>query len=126
MPPRDSRHFVPALVTLGENPRFLFGRPRPPSARSGEDLKPTTRLPLRFVQKLSVRHVSNSLSTQRRQTIDPAPHRGRCGRTTAYGLAKRSAENFRDILVTPNRSQLLVVHDSRSLLVSSDAKMSYR
>src|ERR1700678_2777251 len=84
MPPRDSRHFVPALVTLGENPRFLFGRPRPPSARSGEDLKPTTRLPLRFVQKLSVRHVSNSLSTQRRQTIDPAPHRGRCGLTTAY------------------------------------------
>jgi hypothetical protein len=85
MPPRDSRHFVPALVTLGENPRFLFGRPRPPSARSGEDLKPTKRLPLRFVQKLSVRHVSNSLSTQRRQTIDPAPHRGRCGLTTAYG-----------------------------------------
>jgi hypothetical protein len=36
------------------------------------------------VQKLSVRHVSNSLSTQRRQTIDPAPHRGRCGLTTAY------------------------------------------
>ena len=57
MPPRDSRHFVPALVTLGENPRFLLGRPRPPSARSGEDLKPTKRLPLRFVQKLSVRHV---------------------------------------------------------------------
>jgi hypothetical protein len=56
LPPRDSRHFVPALVTLGENPRFLFGRPRPPSARSGEDLKPTKRLPLRFVQKLSVRH----------------------------------------------------------------------
>ena len=87
MPPRDSRHFVPALVTLGENPRFLFGRPRPPSARSGEDLKPTKRLPLRFVQKLSVRHVSNSLSTQRRQTIEPAPHRGRCGLTTAYGAA---------------------------------------
>jgi hypothetical protein len=84
MPPRHSRHFVPALVTLGENPRFLFGRPRPPSARSGEDLKPTKRLPLRFVQKLSVRHVSNSLSTQRRQTIDPAPHRDRCGLTTAY------------------------------------------
>src|ERR1700684_2709138 len=91
MPPRDSRHFAPALVTLGENPRFLFGRPRPPSARSGEDLKPTTRLPLRFVQKLSVRHVSNSLSTQRRQTIDPAPHRGRCGLTTAY-----SQSNDRD------------------------------
>src|ERR1700677_4132541 len=84
MSPCDSRDFVPALVTLGENPRFLFGRPRPPSARSGEDLKPTKRLPLRFVQKLSVRHVSNSLSTQRRQTIDPAPHRGRCGLTTAY------------------------------------------
>jgi hypothetical protein len=43
------------------------------------------------VQKLSVRHVSNSLSTQRRQTIHPEPHRGRCGLTTAYALAMRSA-----------------------------------
>ena len=84
MSPRDSRDFVPALVALCENPRLLLRRPSPPSARSGEDLKPTNRLPLRFVQKLSVRHVSNSLSTQRRQTIDPAPTRGRCGLTTAY------------------------------------------
>lgn len=55
----EARLSSPTL-TLGENPRFLLGRPRPPSARSGENLKPTKRLPLRFVQKLSVRHVSNT------------------------------------------------------------------
>src|ERR1700677_4725737 len=104
MPPRDSRHFVPALVTLGENPRFLFGRPRPPSARSGEDLKPTTRLPLRFVQKLSVRHVSNSLSTQRRQTIDPAPHRGRCGLTTAYLQAALATKQLSGVRLSCERA----------------------
>jgi NAD(P)-dependent dehydrogenase (short-subunit alcohol dehydrogenase family) len=55
--------------------------------------------------------VSNSLSTQRRQTIDPAPHRGRCGLTTAYeearsrGVAKlplgrmASAEEIADAVI---------------------------
>jgi transposase len=38
--------------------------PRAPSARSGDDLKPTNRLTLRLVQRLSVRHVSNPLPTQ--------------------------------------------------------------
>jgi hypothetical protein len=42
----------------------LLRRPRAPSARSGDDLKPTNRLTLRLVQRLSVRHVSNPLPTQ--------------------------------------------------------------
>jgi hypothetical protein len=42
----------------------LLRRPRAPSARSGEDLKPSNRLTLRLAQKLSVRHVSNPLPTQ--------------------------------------------------------------
>jgi hypothetical protein len=49
-----------------------------PPSRSSENLKPTNRLPLRLVQKLRVRHASNSLSTQRRQTIDRTPTHGRC------------------------------------------------
>ena len=55
---------VPALIALCENRRLLLRRPRAPSARSGEDLKPSNRLTLRLVQKLSVRHVSNPLPTQ--------------------------------------------------------------
>jgi hypothetical protein len=62
--PCDSRDFVPALIALCENRRLLLRRPRAPSARSGEDLKPSNRLTLRLVQKLSVRHVSNPLPTQ--------------------------------------------------------------
>ena len=64
MSPCDSRDFVPDLIALCENLRLLLRRPRAPSARSGEDLKPTNRLTLRFVQKLRVRHVSNPLPTQ--------------------------------------------------------------
>src|ERR1700689_4390856 len=64
MSPCDSRDFVPALIALCENLRLLLRRPRAPSARSGEDLKPTNRLTLRLVQRLSVRHVSNPLPTQ--------------------------------------------------------------
>ena len=44
MSPCDSRDFVPALIALCENLRLLLRRPRAPSARSGDDLKPTNRL----------------------------------------------------------------------------------
>jgi len=64
MSPCDSPDFVPALIAPCENRRLLLRRPRAPSARSGEDLKPSNRLTLRLVQKLSVRHVSNPLPTQ--------------------------------------------------------------
>src|ERR1700749_566557 len=73
MSPCDCRDFLPALIALSENPPLLLRRPRPPSARSGEDLKPTNRLSLRFVQKLSVRHVSNPLPTQTTSDNRPLP-----------------------------------------------------
>ena len=63
--PRNRRHVVAALVTLGENPRLLLRRPRPTAARSREHLESTNRLfALRFVQKLCVRHVSNPQQNQ--------------------------------------------------------------
>jgi hypothetical protein len=73
MSPRDCRDFVPALIALCDNLRFLFRRPNAPPSGPGENLKPTNGLPLRLVQKLSIRHVSNSLLTQRRQTITHSP-----------------------------------------------------
>jgi len=72
MPPRHRRHIVAALITLGENLRLLLRTPSATSTRAREHLKPTNRLSLRFVQKLSVRHVSNSLSTQRPSDYRPS------------------------------------------------------
>jgi len=63
MSPRDNRDFVPALIALCENLSLLLPRPNAPPSRSSENLKPTNRLPLRLVQKLSVRHVSNPLDS---------------------------------------------------------------
>src|SRR6185437_15064342 len=67
----DCRDLVPTFIALCENPRLLLRRPDAPSARSGEDLKPTNGLTLRLVQKLSVRHVSNPLPN--RATSDSRP-----------------------------------------------------
>ena len=68
MSPSDCRDFVPALIALCKNfLRPLLRRPNAPPSGPGENLKPTNRLPLRLVQKLSIRHVPNSLSTQRRR-----------------------------------------------------------
>jgi hypothetical protein len=41
-------------------------------------------------------------------------------------LSQRDAEDFADPLRAPNRFQSLVMYRSRSLLVSSDAMLSYR
>ena len=59
--PRDSRDLLAALIAFGENLRLLLRRPRTASAGAGKYLQPAHRLRLRFVQKLSVRHVSNPL-----------------------------------------------------------------
>jgi hypothetical protein len=64
MPPRHRRHVVATLITLGENPRLLLRTPSTTPTRAREHLKSTNRLSLRFVQKLSVRHVSNPLPNQ--------------------------------------------------------------
>jgi hypothetical protein len=99
MAARHTRHVIAALVALGKNPRLVLRRPCPPSAGARKHLKPTNRLSLRFVQKLSVRHVPNPLSTQRRQTIDHPPPRGRCGLNPAYDVIRgerdRRASEFR-------------------------------
>ena len=51
-------------------PHLMLRRPRPPSPRSCENLKPTNRSG-RFVQKLSVRHVSNPIDQPRQTIADP-------------------------------------------------------
>jgi hypothetical protein len=56
----DGRELLAALTALSENLRLLLRRPRPASAGSSKYFQPPHQLQLRFVQKLSVRHVSNS------------------------------------------------------------------
>jgi hypothetical protein len=51
-------------VALGDNLRLLHRRPGAAPSRSGEHLQPAHRLRLGFVQKLSVRHVSNPLDSE--------------------------------------------------------------
>ena len=50
MSPCDRRDLVPPLIALCENPYLLLRHPFAPSARSGEDPKPSNRLCLRLVQ----------------------------------------------------------------------------
>ncbi len=52
-----------AGIALGDNLSLLLSRPGAPPPRSGKHLEPLYRLALRFVQKLSVRHVSNPLDS---------------------------------------------------------------
>ena len=60
---RDRGYSLAVDVALGDNLCLLLRRPGAASSRSGEHLQPAHRLGLRFVQKLSVRHVSNPLDS---------------------------------------------------------------
>src|SRR5579863_5722598 len=70
MSSRDSRDLVAALIAFGENLRLLFRGPRPASPGARKYLQPAYRLWLGFVQKLSVRHVSNPLDSARQTFAD--------------------------------------------------------
>jgi hypothetical protein len=64
------RNLVAALIALGENLSLLLYGPSPAAASARKYLEPARRFRLRFVQKLSVRHVPNPLDSAGQRLAD--------------------------------------------------------